>query len=185
MFLPKRVTNKATGWDVRAAFEDRKSITISFAQYIKIPLGFRAFVPNNWWYELKPRSSSFAKKNLHSLYGTIDEDFENQLVFSCQFIPSFNGRMSNLIPFGVEEKSYIPILNLRFEREILKIDFGEAVGQLIPVKRQEMIIESIDNTEYNQLCKERNGDRGMKWFWFKWLKILVNPPSNPVTPTYL
>ena len=73
-FLPTKAVNdpSATGWDVRACFEDKKSITIKPFEYIKIPLGFRGFCPEGYWYELRPRSSTHAKKHLNSLYGVID-----------------------------------------------------------------------------------------------------------------
>src|SRR5579885_1516749 len=85
-FLPKQAESKATGYDVRACMEDKKPLTIRPGQYVKIPLGVRAFVPEGYWYELKPRSSSFAKKHLHALYGTIDETYALELVFAAQYI---------------------------------------------------------------------------------------------------
>ena len=46
----------------------------------------------------------------------------------------------------------------------LVINWGDALGQLIPVKRQEMIVEGISNEEYDQLCKERGHSRGANGF---------------------
>lgn len=148
LFLPSRATPKATGWDVRAAFEDRNALTIKVGQYVKIPLGFRALVPEGWWYELKPRSSSFTKKNLHSLYGTIDEDFENQALFVCQYLPEI-----------CQGKDYLYTYT-----GSLKIDFGEAIGQIIPVRRQEMNVENISNEECEQLYLARGDKRGLGGF---------------------
>ena len=51
------------------------------------------------------------------------------------------------------------------------IDFGEALGQIIPVKRKEMIVESISNEEYNELCKQRNAERGIGGFGSTDVKI--------------
>lgn len=141
-FLPTRAEGKASGWDVCAAQEDRKPITVGPFEYAKIPLGFRAFCPDGWWFELKPRSSTFVKKNLSCLYGTIDETFEGLLILACQYSPQRTGEFySNLT-----------------------INFGDPIGQIIPVKRQEMIVENVSNEEYNSLCKERGGIRGAGGF---------------------
>lgn len=133
LYLPTRGTEKATGWDVRSV--DR--MVIQAGEYAKIPLGFRVFSPPGWWLELRPRSSSFAKKKLHALYGVIDEDYEGQCVFACQYLP---------------EKSDVP--------GYLTIQEGEAIGQIIPVRREEMRVEKVTNEEYEKLCKERNASRG-------------------------
>jgi len=135
-FLPTRAEPLATGWDVRAAMPDRKPLIIRAGQYVKIPLGFRAFCPSNYWYELKPRSSSFAKKSLHALYGTIDEAFNQEVVFAAQYIPDVSAMAKDLV-----------------------IEFGEAIGQLVPVRRQEMIVENISNDELEKLYQERNAIR--------------------------
>lgn len=135
-FIPTRAESKATGWDVRSA-ENR---VIHPLGYAKIQLGFRAFCPDGWWLELKPRSSSFAKKSLHALYGTIDETYEGQMIFACQYIPD-------------------SICN-----DSIEISFGEAIGQLIPVKRREMNVEVISNEEYDKLCGQRNASRGAGGF---------------------
>jgi len=116
-------------------------------EFVKIPLGFRAFCPEGWWFELKPRSSTFAKKQLHCLYGTKDEDYEGELILAVQFIP-------NLIGYNGEAGSLIKS----------QITFGEALGQIIPVKRQDMIVEKVSNEEYDELCKKRNAERGAGGF---------------------
>lgn len=150
-FLPKQAESLSTGYDVRAAFKDRKTRIVYPFDYILIPLGFRAFCPNGWWYELKPRSSTFVKKQFHCLYGTIDQTYENELILAAQYIPESLGQTSR---FGSK---------LDFFGKI-EINFGDAIGQIIPVKRQEMIIESISNDEYDNLCKNRNATRGTGGF---------------------
>jgi dUTPase len=132
-FVPTRGTDRATGWDVRCA---NRQMIIRPGQHVKIPLGFRVFAPPGWWLELRPRSSTFAKKNLHSLYGVIDEDYEGQCLFACQYIPDISSMGNDLV-----------------------LEFGEAIGQVIPVKRQEMIVKEIYNDEYEKLCEERNAAR--------------------------
>jgi dUTP pyrophosphatase len=141
LYLPTKGTPNATGWDVRSA----EDLIIYEAEYAKIRLGFRMFSPPGWWMEIRPRSSSFAKKSLHALYGVIDEDYEGEMVFACQFLPkNINAR------FGMYEK--------------IEIKAGEAIGQIIPVRRQEMKVERISNEEYEALCKERNHSRGSGGF---------------------
>lgn len=137
IYLPSKGSSRASGWDVRSTDQ----LIIRAGEYAKIPLGFRLLCPPGWWMELRPRSSSFAKKSLHALYGVIDEDYEGQLVFACQYLP---------------EKSEVP--------GYIVIQEGEAVGQIIPVKRQEMIVEKISNEEYEKFCKERNASRGSGGF---------------------
>jgi len=138
-FLPTRGEPLATGWDVRAAFKYENEVHFHpFMKYL-IPLGFRAFCPEGWWFELKPRSSTFAKKALHSLYGTIDETYEGELMFACQYIPS-----NSLVDHP----------------DILTVNFGDAVAQIIPVKRKEMLVEEVTNEEYDTFCKGRNAQRG-------------------------
>lgn len=138
IYLPSKGSERATGWDVRST--DR--LIIYSGEYVKIPLGFRMFAPPGWWAELRPRSSSFAKKHLHALYGVIDEDYEGQLIFACQYLPPVLGNLP----------------------ETLEIMEGDAIGQIIPVRRQEMLVERVSNEEYEKLCQERNTSRGAGGF---------------------
>lgn len=135
LYLPTRGTPKATGWDVRSTDQ----LIIRPEEYVKIHLGFRMFSPEGWWMELRPRSSTFAKKSLHALYGVIDEDYEGHLVFAAQYLP-FDGKSE------------------------LYVNEGEAIGQIIPVRRQEMFVEKVSNEEYDALCQARNAARGAGGF---------------------
>lgn len=140
-FLPTQGEPLATGYDVRAAQKDQKPLVLRAGQYFKIPLGFRAFCPEGWWFKLEPRSSTFAKKKVHALCGVIDETYENELVFAGQYIP-------DITEMGHD----------------LSINFGDAIGQIIPVKRQLMVVEKVSNDTFDQLCKARNGQRGTGGF---------------------
>ena len=145
-FLPTKSEPSATGWDVRCA--ESYGITIGEFKYVRISLGFRVFAPHGWWLELRPRSSIHAKKHLNCLYGVIDEGFENICQFSCSFLPEpdeYTGYWVN------DVKS-------------IRIEFGERIGQIIPVRRQNMIVSNISNEEYDRLCKERGGERGTGGF---------------------
>ena len=158
-FLPTKADPLATGWDVRSA----DIVTITPYQHARIHLGFRGFCPEGWWYELRPRSSTFAKKKLHSLYGTIDETYEGELIFACQYIPN---SVANPAYLKQKVRYYTFGGSLYYEEgdHELKIEFGDAIGQIVPVKRQEMIAESISNEEFDRLCQERKGARGAGGF---------------------
>jgi deoxyuridine 5'-triphosphate nucleotidohydrolase len=136
--LPSRGTPKSTGWDVKVSVE---KIVARPGQHIKIPLGFRVFAPQGWWLELRPRSSTFAKKQLNALYGVIDEDYEGECMFACQYLPDIKS-------LGTD----------------LTLNYGDAIGQMVPIKRQEMIVEDVSDEEFARLCKERNAARGAGGF---------------------
>lgn len=124
LFIPKQGEPKATGYDVRSAQKDRQDIVLEPGQYFKIPLGFRAFCPAGWYYQLHPRSSTFVKKNMHNLIGIVDESWEGETLFAGQYLP--NG----------EEK--------------LVIKFGDAIGQIIPFERKEAKMLSVSNKEIDE-----------------------------------
>ena len=136
-FLPTRFEPDASGWDVRCASPDGLSLKPEL--YYKIPLGFRAFCPPGWWAELNPRSSSFIKRHLHSLYGKIDETYPDEWFFLCQYIPDSDCIINSNNP--------------------KRIEFGDRIGQVIPVKRQDMIVEVISNEEMDEKIKNRASKR--------------------------
>lgn len=136
-FLPAKLDPDSTGWDVRCA--EPNGVSMKSNEYKLIRLGFRMFAPEGMWLELRPRSSSFAKKHLHALYGVIDENFENELLFACQFIPEWSG-------------------------DTLHIEFGERIGQVIPVRKRSMETCEITNEEYDRLVVLRNSGRGTGGF---------------------
>jgi dUTPase len=163
-FLPSRGSERASGYDVRAAFEDRKSITVQPGEYVKIPLGLRAFCPEGWWYEVRPRSSSFAKKNLHALYGVVDEDYEGQLIFVAQYLPEFEFETELDIVEPYYEVAGRTEAKTTLNGPNLTINFGDAVAQILPVKRVEMNVQSTSNEELDELYASRNGARGTGGF---------------------
>lgn len=138
-FLPKRTTNLSSGYDVRCAAKD---IVVKPGSMVKIPLGFKVFIPDGWWLEVRPRSSTLLKKNLHALYGVVDEDYENELMFIAQYIPTVDD----------------------LKKEDLHISFGERIAQVIPIKRNEMNISSISASEFAALSNKRQGVRKLGGF---------------------
>lgn len=148
-FLPTRGEPKATGWDVRVALPaGQDELVVKPLDYIKISLGFRAFCPDGWWLELRPRSSSFVKKNLHALYGVVDETYEGEIIFAAQYVVTF--------------KDYNNIREVDCPNLVLK--HGDAIGQLIPIRRQEIIVEQMSNEDYDLACKARAATRGAGGF---------------------
>lgn len=135
-FLPTRSEPNATGWDVRAA----KDIEIAHKQTVLIPLGFKIISPPGWWLELRPRSSTHAKKHLLSLYGVIDNDFFGNCFLCVTLIDHTKGT----IPLTIEK--------------------GERIGQLIPYKLQDMNVEKISSEEFDQLSAERKTIRSPEGF---------------------
>lgn len=151
-FLPARANDQDTGWDVKAA----ETVTFKPTQKILIPLGIRTLAPAGYWLELRPRSSSFGKKNLHALYGVVDEGYEGQIYFACQWIPSaHDGRYDDMELCGALE-AYL-------SRELV-IEKGERIGQLVPVKRQAMGVSCVSAEEFQKLCEERGQKRGAGGF---------------------
>jgi dUTPase len=130
-FLPTRATSGSVGWDVACAFEDKKSLLVQPGQYLKIPLGLRCLPPEGYWFEVRPRSSTFTKKNMHALYGVVDGDYRNSLYFCCEF--------SGTWP--------------------LTLEFGEKIGQIVPKKLLEMKVQTISNTAFDDFCKNEKNDR--------------------------
>jgi dUTPase len=165
-FLPSRVESKATCWDVKAAFPDRNSLVLKPFQRALIPLGFRTFCPEGWWFRLNPRSSTYGKKHLGSLYGIIDETYEGELLFACQYLPeivlSANNEFYDDPHIGMVHKLSVN-WDKSFEKT-LTIEFGESIGQIYPVQRDEMIVEEVSNEEYDLLCNNRKGQRGIGGF---------------------
>ncbi len=136
-FLPARGEPFATGWDCRSAQPNKQDIILRAGQYFRIPLGFRAFPPEGWWFELHPRSSSFVKKAMHAHIGIIDEHFGFQeTMMYGQYIPDVNSLGKDLV-----------------------IGFGDRIAQIVPVRRVEMEIEEITNEEQDRLCAGRNSVR--------------------------
>lgn len=138
-FVPKQAREKDTGYDVRCAEPD--GLVIKPGQYVLMRLGFRAFPPDGWWYELKVRSGTFVKKHFHSLYGTVDEHFESECCFAGDFLPDSTKLVNDL-----------------------RIEYGERVAQIIPVKRVVMLPEEVSNEELEALYAARNGARGTGGF---------------------
>lgn len=151
-FTPTRGDSRSTGWDVRAA----EGVTLNPTQRVLIPLGIRCFAPEGYWLELRPRSSTFGKKSLHSLYGVIDESYEGELFFACQWIPDFHDGRYDDMDFSGSVMAY---LNREFT-----IEKGERIGQIVPVKRQEMDVNVVSNSEFKALCEARGLERGAGGF---------------------
>jgi len=136
-FLPTKAENRATGWDVRCSVLG--GVNMKQEQYLKVPLGIHMLAPEGWWLKLKPRSSSFTKRYLHALYGTIDETYPGELIFACQYQPC----NSLIISSGKPQR----------------IEFGDRIAQVIPIKRQEMMVSTTTLEELKKEHSRRNSER--------------------------
>ncbi len=168
-FMPTKAEPNASGWDVYAAMLDHKSLIIKPFEYVKIPLGFRVFCPDGWWLELRPRSSTFAKKYLHALYGVIDSSFEGELMMALTYQPeiSINTELmchNNYYDSYYETTDVYWTANTSLDNDNLTIQFGEAIGQIIPVRKKDMLTKKISNKDYNKMVKERGYQRGAQGF---------------------
>jgi len=135
-FIPTKGEPLATGYDVRAAQLDRNPIIIKAGQYAKVPLGFRSYCPDGWYYQLHPRSSSFAKKYMHNLIGIIDESWEGITTLVAQYLPDVCSLGKDLV-----------------------INFGDPIAQIIPVKRLDVTVIPLSNQQYDEKCIRRNAVR--------------------------
>lgn len=167
-FLPTKSNPTDTGFDVRCA--DPDGIILKPFEYYKISLGFRIFAPEGWWLDLHPRSSSFFKKHLSALYGVIDETFTLEAAFLATYLPA-NVWIPVWDMTDFPEKKRVNFYKqqgnfLNNPQHIIHVDdaprieFGERIGQLIPVRRQEMSVSEISNEEFEELVQARGGRDG-------------------------
>lgn len=155
-FLPTQANETDTGWDVRCA--QPNGVLLKPFDHALIPLGFRVMAPSGWWLELRPRSSSHAKKHLNCLYGVIDESYEGQVYLSCQYIPPLVYDATS--PSGYLERR-LTVLRRNMD---LYIKHEEKIGQLVPALRQNMLVTEITTEEYDKLSMERQANRGTGGF---------------------
>lgn len=141
-FIPTQSEPFAVGYDVYAAPIDHKDIVMNPFQQLKIPTGIRVIAPEDYWLELRPRSSSFGKKYLQSLYGVIDPHYEGEMLFACQYIPP----------------------NPTTTTDSLIIKFGEPIAQLVVHKRNTMVVKQISPEEFKSLSDSRVNSRKNKGF---------------------
>ena len=135
-FLPVRAEEYSTGYDCKAAMPNRQAIVLKHGDYFKIPLGFRCIPEPGWYYQLHPRSSTMFKKNMHCLIGIIDESFPLEVMALGQYIAPNND-----------------------ETIVKTIEFGDPICQIIPMKRENIEIDSISNEDFDKLLVKRNYSR--------------------------
>ena len=141
-FIPEKSEDLSTGYDVRNAGPD---IELCPFQKALIPLGFRAYIPEGLYFELYPRSSTFHKKSIHSLYGVIDESYENYWYFACQYIPQYK-----------DFKAATKINTI--------IAHGDRIAQIILRKRYDFNPKEISDEQFQKMVEERGAKRGLGGF---------------------
>lgn len=153
-YMPEKSEKLSTGYDVRNAGPDIELVPF---QKALIPLGFRSFIPEGWYFELYPRSSTFHKKSIHSLYGVIDESYERDWFFACQYIPE-KARCKNLDTDG-------NIIWYNYHsNDCLKIARGDRIAQIILRKRHDFSANNISDEDFEELIKGRGAKRGLGGF---------------------
>lgn len=135
-FLPTKANETDTGFDVKAAQPNGKDIILRAGKYCKIPLGFRAFCPDGWWYHIHPRSSSFTKRNMHSHIGIVDNSFFLEALFCFQYLPDITSLGTDLV-----------------------IKFGDTIAQIVPYRLQNMDVVPVSNEELDKMFGERKSTR--------------------------
>ena len=162
-YIPERSGDLAAGFDVRNAGPD---ISLRPFEKVRIPLGFRMMVTQgNWWCDLRPRSSTFTKKDLHCLYGVIDEDYEGQVLFAAQYIPTLN--LKKISYYHMKEgttNNYFSMLKRQYENDVVVIEHGEKIAQMIFLPRYEFKAVVINNEEFDKMAKQRGAERGIGGF---------------------
>jgi dUTPase len=138
---------------VRAA----EDVILRPTMLVKIPLGIRCFAPEGWWLEIRPRSSTFAKKELSSLYGVVDESYEGEIMFACQWLPDIY-KIPPEVRGSVYSDSY------QYSCQHLSIKKGDRIAQIVPVKRQEMTVVYASNELFDEMCQKRGLERGAGGF---------------------
>ena len=100
----KRHIEGDVGLDLEVWFEDKEEEIVHAREFAKLPTGLRIKVGDNTWGQIRPRSSTFFKKNLFVMEGTIDSGYTGDL-FVIVYNPTEhpitikNGdRMAQLIP---------------------------------------------------------------------------------------
>lgn len=130
-FLPTKSEPQAAGWDVKAA----ESVTLIEYAYNLIDLGIRSILPEGWYLELRPRSSTFYKRHINCLYGIIDSNYRGNIMLGCQYIPSA----------GCPRNTYI--------------EKGERIAQLIPRKVETFEVEKISPEDFQTFCQKEPNER--------------------------
>lgn len=141
-FLPKKQNDNDTGYDVKACILDEEgkpgSITLYPDQAFKIDLGIRTIAPRGWWLQLNPRSSSFTKLHLVCLVGVVDNGYEGAMMLAGKYLPP--------------------------NEMAITINHGDRIGQLIPMRLEQMDCLWVSDEEFDNLSKARHNTRGTGGF---------------------
>lgn len=120
------------GYDLKAWVESGDTITIEPQSMINIRTGVYVKLPEGYWGDIRPRSSTFAKRKLFVMGGTIDEGYTGELsVFIWNPTPDPN-------PVHNEDRLAQLVIHQRIVPEI------EIVGELPKTVRGESGFGSTD-----------------------------------------
>ena len=141
-FLPSKQNANDTGYDVKACILDDQgqpgSITLHPDQAFKIDLGIRTIAPPGWWVQVNARSSTFAKLHLVCLVGVVDNGYEGAMMLAGKYLPP--------------------------NEATITINHGDRVGQLIPMRLEQMDCLWVSDEEFDNQSKARHNTRGTGGF---------------------
>ena len=143
-WLPQPGTHGAVGYDCKANVLDMPEFGhLDFASHTKkdtivynhehsgknilIPLGIQAIIPEGYWLEIRPRSSTFAKVGLICLDGVIDEDYTGEIKLACKLFIA--------------------------DGYTIEISHGQKIAQLILHKKHTFTSTDISKADFDKLAE--------------------------------
>jgi dUTP pyrophosphatase len=112
MYMPVKLSEHASGADVRACLEMR--VIIHPGGFAMIPLGIKMEPPEGYELQLRPRSG-LASKGIMGSFGTIDADFRGEIhailfnFSSDNFIIKNRDRIGQLVLAKMEPVEYVKV----------------------------------------------------------------------------
>ncbi len=129
--LPKQQSAGAAGVDLLAALGTSETVTIPSGQRAIVPCGFTMALPEGFEAQVRPRSGLAAKHGVTVLNapGTIDSDYRGE----------------------------IAVILINLGQDIVKIESGERIAQMVIAPVIRATLTSIDNIESHETVRGVGG----------------------------